>query len=114
MKMLSKKGFGIQNLGDYALLFGIAIITMALVATILVQIKGTQCTYGISSSGDCLNSTGGTSYDGTGRTMASNITGVGIVATKSLADWVPTFVVIVAAVLVLGMIGLLGYKKMQG
>ena len=92
MKTLSKKGFGIGNLGDYALLFGIAVITMALVATILAQIQGTQ-------------TSGSTAY---------NITGVGIVATKSLADWVPTFVVIVAAVLVLGMIGLLGYKKMQG
>ena len=105
--MKSKKGFSISQVPTLGVTLGVIAIIIGLMVTILLQVQTTQCRYGFSQvSGDCLNSTGtvpvGTFNDGT--SIASNITRLGVSSEQSFAGWQGTWVVIIAASVVIGIV----------
>ncbi len=84
MKFKSKKGFNINQVPMLGLALVIIAVVLGLGATILGQVKSTQCTYTYSALNGCLNSTGGTG--GTlGDTLASNITSQGVQSVTTLS-----------------------------
>ena len=105
MKHLKKKGFTLTEVPSLVVVLLVIAIVLGAGATINTQIKANQCTYSFNeTSGECLNSTGGTG--GTlGTTIASNITQDGLDAGESLAEWQSTWVVIIAAAVVIGIVG---------
>lgn len=87
------KGITIENLGSYALAFGVAVIIVAIVAQVLGQIRTTQNTSCIAPD---VNLTGcKTEY---------NITTKGLEGTATLGNWFPTIATIIAAVVVIVLI----------
>jgi hypothetical protein len=104
---LTKKGFSLTEVPQLVIVFMVIALVLGVGATVLINIQESQCTYGFSETYGCLNSTGG-SGGSKGTTLASNITGQGITSQKSLAGWQGTWVVIVAAAVILGII----YKYM--
>ena len=104
MKFKSKKGFNINQVPSLGLVLVIIAIVLGLGVTILSQIKSTQCTYSYSALNGCLNSTGGTG--GTlGDTLASNITTQGVQSVTTLSGWQTTWAIIIAAAVVIGILG---------
>lgn len=83
MRQLNKKGFTISEVPTLAVTLGVVAIVLGIVATILVQVQTTQTTDG----------------------YAYNITQQGIDAMDSFSDWQGTWVVIIAAAVVIGIIG---------
>ena len=108
---MSKKGFQLTEVPSLVIVFVVVAVVMGIGATILGQISSTQCTYSYSAAtGNCLNSTGGTGND-IGRTMAFNTTGQGLTSVSTLSGWQSTWAIIVAASVVLSILGLLMYFK---
>ena len=84
MKLLSsKKGFNITEVPTLAVVLLVIAIVLGIGATILTQVQTTQ----------------------TSGTIAYNITQEGLEAQEDLSDWQGTWVVIVAAAVVLGIVG---------
>ena len=84
MKLLnSKKGFNITEVPTLAVVLLVIAIVMGIGATILTQVQTTQ----------------------TADSIAYNITQQGLEAQEDLSDWQGTWVVIVAAAVVLGIVG---------
>ena len=106
--MKSKKGFSITQVPTLAVTLGIIAIILGLMATVLIQIQTTQCRYGFSTTaGECLNSTGGFPAGGApndGTSIASNITKLGVASQVSFSGWQGTWVVIIAAAVVIGIV----------
>ena len=106
---LTKKGFSLSEVPQLVIVFLIIALVLGVGATVLTSIQSTQCTYGYSETYGCLNSTGGWGKNTLGTTVVSNITGQGLSAQKSLGGWQGTWIVIVAASVILGVI----YKYMM-
>ena len=100
---MNKKGFNITEVPQLVIVFLVIAIVLGVGATVLTEVQSNQCTYGYSETLGCLNSTGGTGGS-KGTTLASNISGQGIDAQKGLGNWQGTWVVIVAAAVILGII----------
>ena len=84
MKLIkSKKGFNITEVPTLAVVLLVIAIVLGIGATILTQVQTTQ----------------------TADTIAYNITQEGLEAQEDLSDWQGTWVVIVAAAVVLGIVG---------
>lgn len=83
MRKLGKRGFTLTEVPAIGIFFVVIAIIFALGATILSQVQSTQTT----------------------DSLAYNITAVGMSSVSDLADWMPTWVVIVAAAVVIGIIG---------
>lgn len=81
--MKSKKGFQITEVPSLVVVLLVIAIVMGVGATILTQIQATQ----------------------TSGTYAYNITEDGLSGQQSLSDWQATWVVIVAAAVVIGIVG---------
>jgi uncharacterized protein YceK len=81
MKM-SKKGFQLSEVPQLVIVLLVIAIVLGVGATVLTQIQGTQ-------------TTGGTAY---------NITKEGLQGQVDLSEWQTTWVVIVAAAVILGII----------
>ena len=103
IKKMSKKGFSIGEVPQLVIVLLIIAVVLGVGATVLTQVQSTQCTYTFSNTDGCLNSTGGTGGD-LGTTKASNITGLGTTGLKDLSGWQTTWVVIIAAAVILGII----------
>ena len=82
MKSMSKKGFALSEIPSIGMIFVIIAIVFSVGATILTQMQGTQTASG----------------------HAYNITGQGVAAISSLSGWMPTWVTVVAAAVVLGVV----------
>ena len=82
MFKISKKGFSLTEVPQLVIVFLVIAVVLGVGATVLTQVQTTQ-------------TTGGAAY---------NITGQGITAQKSLSGWQGTWVVIVAAAIILGII----------
>lgn len=83
MKSMSKKGFALSEIPSIGMIFVIIAIVFSVGATILTQMQATQ---------------------GTAANAAYNITGQGVAAISSLSGWMPTWVTVVAAAVVLGVV----------
>jgi len=92
MKKLSKKGFTIMEVPTLAVTLGVIAIVLGIVATILVQVQSTQ-------------TTGGYAY---------NITQEGIEGIEDFSGWQSTWVVIIAAAVVIGIIGAYLFFRPRG
>ena len=92
MKRLKKKGFSIMEVPTLAITLGVIAIVLGIVATILVQVQGTQ-------------TTGGYAY---------NITQQGVDAIGDFSDWQGTWVVIIAAAVVIGIVGAYLFFRPKG
>jgi len=105
MKPIKKKGFQLTEIPSLVVVLLVIAIILGLGVTINDNIKSTQCKYSYdSTTGKCLNSTGGTGGD-LGTTIASNITQDGLNSQKDLSEWQGTWVVIIAAAVVIGIVG---------
>jgi hypothetical protein len=83
MKKLTKKGFNITEVPTLAIVLMVIAVVLGIGATILDQIQDTQ----------------------TSNSLPYNITQSGLESQEDLSDWQPTWVVIVAAAVVLGIVG---------
>ena len=83
MKKLSKKGFNITEVPSLAIVLLVIAIVLGVGATILTQIQDTQ----------------------TSGSLAYNVTQSGLDSQEDLSDWQSTWVVIVAAAVVIGIVG---------
>lgn len=79
---LSKKGFSLTEVPQLVIVFLVIAVVLGVGATVLTQVRSTQ-------------TTGGVAY---------NITTQGIAGQTSLSGWQGTWVVIVAAAIILGII----------
>jgi len=91
------KGLSLQDMSAYALAFVVIAVILGVTATILTQVKSTQCT------DDNWNATTGECLSGN-TTIASNATGYGITGTGTMSQWLPIIAVIIAAAIVIGII----------
>ena len=82
MKKLSKKGFNLTEVPQLVIVLLVIAIVLGVGATVLTQIQGTQ-------------TSGGRAY---------NITQEGLEGQTDLSEWQTTWVVIVAAAVILGII----------
>ena len=78
----AKKGFSITEVPALAIVLGVVAVVLGIMATVLTSIQGTQ----------------------TSGTYAYNITTDGLVAQDSLSGWQSTWVVVIAAAVILGII----------
>ena len=102
----NKKGFQITEVPSLVIVLLVISIVLGVGATISGKIKAGQCTYEFDeASGKCENSTGGTGVGTYGDTIASNITQDGLDSQVALSEWQGTWVVIVAAAVVIGIVG---------
>ena len=83
MKKMSKKGFSIMEVPSLAIVLVVIAVVLGVGATILTQVQSTQTTNG----------------------LAYNITATGLSAQEDFSDWQGTWVVIIAAAVVLGIVG---------
>lgn len=105
MRKLHKKGFQLTEIPSLAVILLVIAILLGIGATILDSVRSSQCSFSYDpTTGQCLNSTGGTGGD-TGTTPSFNITSQGMEAQDELSEWQGTWVVIVAAAVVLGIVG---------
>ena len=88
---MNKKGalMELSSLQGAAISFMVLAIVLGLAATILVQVQATQ----------------------TAGSVAYNATGRGLTAISDFSSWLPTIVVIVIAVVILGLIGAFLYSR---
>jgi len=106
MKRLSKKGFNLTEVPSLVIVLLVIAIVLGVGSTINGQIKSTQCLYTYdATTGVCLNSTGGSGVGTLGTTVASNITQDGLDSQEDMSEWQSTWVVIVAAAVVIGIVG---------
>lgn len=80
---LSKKGFSLTEVPQLVIVFLVIAVVLGVGATVLTQVRSTQ---------------------GTSANLAYNITTQGLSAQSSLSGWQGTWVVIVAAAIILGII----------
>ena len=83
MKKMNKKGFSIMEVPSLAIVLVVIAVVLGVGATILAQVQTTQ----------------------TSGSLAYNITQTGLDAQGDFADWQGTWVVILAAAVVLGIVG---------
>ena len=88
MKM-SKKGFQLTEVPSLVIVFVVVAVVMGIGATILSQVQTTQTT----------------------DSLPYNITGQGLTSVSTLSGWQSTWAIIVAASVVLSILGLLMYFK---
>jgi len=88
MKM-SKKGFQLTEVPSLVIVFVVVAVVMGIGATILSQVQTTQTT----------------------NSLPYNITGQGLTSVSTLSGWQSTWAIIVAASVVLSILGLLMYFK---
>jgi chromate transport protein ChrA len=79
MKRLSKKGYSLEQLPFLAIVFGVAIIVLAIVAQIVGQVKTTQ----------------------TANSAEANISTLGLQGIQSLGNWLPTIGLILGAIIII-------------
>lgn len=77
-----KKGFALGEVPGIAIVLVVVAIVLGLGATILTQVQSTQ----------------------TANSIAYNASGYGLTGTNTLASWQPTWAVIIAAAVVIGII----------
>lgn len=106
----SKKGFSLSEIPQIAILLVVLAVVLGVSATILTQTRANQCsgtysgvTYSYENSTcyrvlDAENKTSGGS-------IAWNSTSGGLTGINTLASWQNTFAVIIAASVVVGIIG---------
>ena len=83
MKSFGKRGFALAEVPTIAIVLVVVAIVLGLGGTILTQVQSTQ----------------------TSGTVAYNASGYGLTSVSTLAGWQPTWAVIVAAAVVIGIIG---------
>jgi hypothetical protein len=100
--MRSKKGMGLSDLAPAAIAFVFIAVTIGVGATVLSNVQSGQ----VTSTNNCgLNSTGGTvgvAYSSCG--AAYNSSAKGLDGLKTLADWMPTIALVIAAAIVIGVL----------
>ena len=102
---------GLEGLKGAALGFLSLAIVLGLAASVLSTIKGTQCTQYWDGMACYTNST--KEVVSTSLSVAYNATGKGLTAISDFSSWMPTMVVIMIAVVILGLIGAFLYSKRQ-
>lgn len=107
----NKRGFALNDIPTVAILLVVLAVTLGIGATVLTQTRANQCdgtfqgtTYWYNSSNqqcyryiDAENTTLGGTYQW-------NATSGGLTSINTLASWQPTFAVIIAASVVVGII----------
>jgi len=86
---MSKKGFQLTEVPSLVIVFVVVAVVMGIGATILSQVQTTQTT----------------------DSLPYNITGQGLTSVSTLSGWQSTWAIIVAASVVLSILGLLMYFK---
>ena len=86
---MSKKGFQLTEVPSLVIVFVVVAVVMGIGATILSQVQTTQTT----------------------NSLPYNITGQGLTSVSTLSGWQSTWAIIVAASVVLSILGLLMYFK---
>jgi hypothetical protein len=133
-----KKAFGILNaLPAVALTFGIAIVILSISGSITTDVQEQQCVGGTYDDGNCwkcvmntscagctYNPTNNTCYNGSSvvrsgyayadNTFAFNVSEQGTQGQMKLSNWLPTIGLILGAVVVISILGYMGYKKGTG
>ena len=113
--MRNKKGFTLQQMAPIAISFIIIAIVLGIGATVVSDVQWTQFTdncaeqSGTINNSDiqapfCANSSNVSLDESIGNSYAYNSSGSGLEAINTLADWLPTIGVIVAASVVIGII----------
>jgi len=92
MKKMNKKGFSLMEVPALGITLVVIAIILGIGATILVQVQSTQTTDG----------------------YAYNITQDGIDAIEDFGDWQATWVVIIAAAVVIGIVGAYLFFRPRG
>ena len=82
MKAMGKKGFQLSEVPGIVIILVVVAIVLGLGGTILSQVQSTQ----------------------TANTVAYNATGYGLTGVSTMASWQPTWAVIIAAAVVIGII----------
>jgi hypothetical protein len=82
---MNKKGFSLQEMAPLAISFVIIAIVLGIGATVVASIQATQ-------------------GNSTSTTIAYNASGNGLTSLNTLASWLPTIAVIIAAAVVIGII----------
>ena len=114
MKKLTKKGFTIMDVPTLAITLGIIAIVIGIMATVLVNMQSTQCEFSWDDTNQvCLNSTGGSGGE-LGLTAQYNITQQGLDAQEDFSEWQGTWVVIIAAAVVIGIVGAYLFFRPRG
>jgi len=84
--MKNKKAFSLLNaLPTIAVVFGVAVITLSIVSTIVSDVQDTQ----------------------TSNKMDYNVSGKGLTGIGKIANWLPTIGLVLGAVIVIGALGML-------
>lgn len=121
----SRKGFALNEVPGLAIALVVIAIVLGLGATILDQVKSPECDGVVATNGLCYsctaytnitwNSTAQTCYNSTDNSAASgylndigtysyNASRLGMVGINTMASWEPTWAVIIAAAVVVGII----------
>ena len=82
LRNIKKKGVGLTDMPGIVMVLAIIAISVAMVATVLSDIQGTQ----------------------TANTTAYNATGFGLTSMTNLGKWTPTIAIVVAAAVILGIL----------
>jgi len=102
MKQISKKA-QIGNIQGFVLaIVGVAVV-LAVGLIVLTELATSQCTYGLHSSGVCLNSTGGI----TGGVSSTAVTATSSIITKlaTVPTWIGILIIVALAFIVLSFFG---------
>ena len=82
LKNLKKRGIGLTELPGIVMILAVIAIAIAMVATVLSDIQGTQ----------------------TADSVAYNATGYGLESMTNMGKWTPTIAIVIAATVILGIL----------
>lgn len=103
---MNKKGYTLQELAPIAISFVVIAVVLGIGATVLSDVQESQCDnfWNTSDAQAPFCSTAANNSADLGGTFAENASLSGMEAIGTLADWLPTIGVIVAAAVVIGII----------
>ena len=113
----NKKGqMGLGDIPKVVITLGLVAIILGIMATVLLQVQGTQCVSDATGTYFYANNTCFRMIDAVNSTVAGtsswNITGQGLTAQTSMSGWQTTWAVIASASVVIGLVG--GFLYLRG
>ena len=118
----NKKGFQLSEIPGIVIVLVVVAVVLGLGATVLDQVKTTQCSYSVGTDGKCYTCATGYAWNATVQncnnvtnatalstpidmgTVAFNASAYGNSGLNTMASWQPTWAVIIAAAVVIGII----------
>lgn len=111
---ISKKGYTIADIPFIAVIFGVGIISLSIIASIVGDIRTTQC----ASDGYVWNTTTNNCQvnDAAGSTAgsyATNTSKVGLSGLLKISNWLPTIGLVLGAVIVITALSVLFTMRLR-